>query len=369
MSVTTATSSAPTIIEVADRILADIHRRGLRPGDAYLGTAETAQWLHVGGSTVNRALQLLAQRGVVRRRQRQGTVIANLQADSAAGALRRVHIIVPEDQLRLEGLWVDGVLLGLQGSLPGVELQFNFRPLLDESEYVQALIRDVLRSQQTAGFVLIRSTVVTQRLVAASGLPAVISGTPQPSIRTLPSVDRDQRQIGILLAEHLLKQRCRRFAIFMRERLTAGDHAMLDGALATLAVAGVGLDALALRCLPTDAAAIQAAASELLSGNSLGRKRGRCGVLCRSEPLACGVDQAAAELELSARQRPAIVVADVAHRQSDDARYPCIEPTIAPSDWGAALGQALAATASGRRLDPLHRTIPVRLWSPPPRDH
>lgn len=108
-----------------------------------MNTAETAQLLRVSGSTVNRALQLLAQRGLIRRRQRQGTLIA---ADEAQATLRRVHIVIREDHLRTEGLWADGVLFGLQGTLPGVDVQFNFRPQSEEAEYVERLIDDVLRT-------------------------------------------------------------------------------------------------------------------------------------------------------------------------------------------------------------------------------
>ena len=279
-----ASAAGPKIVEVAERILADIQERKLRPGDAYLSTAETAQWLRVNGATVNRALQLLSQRGVICRRQRRGTVIADPADRATESPLKRVHLLVREDHLRAEGLWTEGVLLGLQGALPGAEIQFNFRPEVDEADYVRQLIHDVLGSKRTAGLVLIRSTVVSQRLVVASGLPAVVSGTLQPSIRDLPSVDRDQRQIGVLLAEYLLRARCRNFLILMRERLTAGDHAMLDGALATLAAAGVALDALKLRCLPTDEEAIVAATQDLVAG-----LRGRVGCLCRSEALAQGV--------------------------------------------------------------------------------
>jgi hypothetical protein len=352
-----STAAGAKIVDVAGQILADIRRRKLRPGDSYLTTAETAHLLHVSGSTVNRALQLLAQRGVIQRRQRQGTLIADLETESP---LRRVHLVVREDHLRTEGLWADGVLLGLQGALAGVELQFNFRPEIDEADYVNQLIGDVLRSRQAAGFVLIRSTVTAQRLVVASGLPAVVSGTLQPSIRDLPSVDRDQRRIGVLLAEYLLKRRCRRFLVLMRERLTAGDHAMLDGALATLATAGVGLDAVTLRCLPTDAEAIQAATGELLDGS-----RAPVGCLCRSEFLARGVERAAGSLRLSGRRSPTVVVADAVHRQSSDTPFPCIEPTVTPEEWGAALGRMLVAVARGERPDPYQLVIPVRLWTPP----
>lgn len=353
-----ANGAGPRILEVAEEILADIRRRKLAPGDAYLDTAATARWLRVSGSTVNRAMQLLAQRGVVQRRQRQGTIVLDPRPSRNGVPLRRVHLVVREDHLRSEGLWAEGVLWGLQGALPGVELQFNFRPEVDEAQFVERLIQDVLRARQTAGLVLIRSTVVTQRLVADSGLPAVVSGTLQPSIRNLPSIDRDQRQIGVLLAEHLVQSRCRRFLIVMRDRLTAGDHATLDGALQTLARHRVPLSAVTLRCLPTDTDAVAAEARVLL-----GKEAGSVGCLCRSETLARGVDQAAKALKLPAAERPTIVVADAARRLSSEAPYPCIEPTVAAEEWGAAIGRMLVTTARGQRPDPYRQIIPVRLWT------
>jgi hypothetical protein len=345
---------------VAEEILADIRRRKLGPGDAYLDTAATAKWLRVSGSTVNRAMQLLAQRGIVQRRQRQGTIILDPKSSRSGIPLHRVHLVVREDHLRSEGLWAEGVLWGLQGALPGVELQFNFRPDVDEAQYVQRLIGDVLRARQTAGLVLIRSTVVSQRLVADSGLPAVVSGTLQPSIRDLPSIDRDQRQMGVLLADHLLKQDCKRFLIFLRERMAAGDHDMLDGALARLAEDRVPLEAITLRCLPTDRLAVAAEAR-----TQMGKDGRQIGFLCRSEALAQGVDEACQLLNLPVRRRPVIVVADAARRLTSDAPYPCIEPTIAAEEWGAALGEMLATTARGQRPDPYRQIIPVRMWTSP----
>ncbi|HEX3871101.1 MAG TPA: GntR family transcriptional regulator [Pirellulales bacterium] len=349
--------SGPRLVQIADQILADIRRRGLRRGEAYLSTAETAQWLRIGGSTVNRALQLLAQRGVIERRQRRGTMVLDPSARGNATPLRRVHVLVREDHLRTEGLWGEGVLLGLQGSLPGAELQFNLRPQSAEAEYVQQLIADLLRSRQPAGLVLVRSTITAQRIVVASGLPAVVSGTPHPSIRELPSVDRDQHRIGVLLAEHLLDQRCRRFVILMRERLAAGDHAMLDGAMQTFAAAGVGLGDVTVRCLPTDEEVIRTEATSLLSG-----PKAKVGFLCRSEPLARGAS--AAVRRNSASRRSTIVVADVARRHPDKTTFASIQPACAAQEWGASLGRMLAECVRGQRPDPFHLVIPVRLCTP-----
>ena len=357
-----ATASGPRIVEIAERIAADIRKRRLRPGDAYDGTAETAQRLRVSGSTVNRAFQLLAQRGVVVRKQRRGTIVAEPRPVRATATLQRVHLVVREDHLRAEGLWADGVLWGLQGALPGVELQFNFRPEVDEAEYVERLIHDVLRSREAAGLVLIRSTVVTQRLVADSGLPAVVSGTLQPSIKNLPSIDRDQRHIGSLLAEHLLRTKCRTFLILMRERLAAGDHAALDGALATLAEAGVPLDAIRLRFLPSDDAAIVAAVREQLT--EAATRGERIGCLCRSARLARGTAAAASTLRLPLKRRPTIVAADAEGSAPGTMPYPYTEPTIGAEAWGERLGQMLAAAARGERPEPYRATIPVRLRLP-----
>lgn len=351
-----ATVVGPRIVDVAEQIAADIRRRKLRPGDSYPGTAATARRLKVSGSTVNRAFQLLAQRGVVQRRQRRGTIVCDPASRRTDATLHRVHLVVREDHLRAEGLWADGVLWGLQGALPGVELQFNFRPEVDEAEYVEQLIRDILSSRQTAGLVLIRSTVVTQRLVAESGLPAVVSGTLQPSITNLPSIDRDQRQIGVLLAQHLLDSGCRKFVLLMRERIVAGDHLTIDGALATLAAAGVSLGDVRLRCLPSDEAAIIAAAEALFSD-----ERNRVGCLCRSATLARGVATTIERLRFSAKRRPMLVVADAAGRAPDETPYPSIESLIPAEEYGAKLGQMLAAAARGERPDPYHVVVPVRL--------
>jgi len=357
-----ATADGPRIIDVAERIVSDIRRRKLRTGDAYPGTAATARRLRVSGSTVNRAFQLLAQRGVVERRQRRGTIVADVGSRRTDATLRRVHLVVREDHLKAEGLWADGVLWGLQGALPGVELQFNFRPEVDEAEYVEQLIGDILSTRQTAGLVLIRSTVVTQRLVADSGLPAVVSGTLQPSITKLPSIDRDQRRIGVLMAEHLHAAGCRRFVLFFRERIAAGDHAAIDGAMATLAAAGVALADVQLRCLPSDEAAIAAAAATLLNDDG-----GRIGCLCRSATLARGVAAAIAKRRFPVKRKPLLVVADAAGRTPLETPYPRIEPVTAAEEYGATLGRMLAAAARGERPEPYHVVVPVRLTFPAAR--
>ena len=57
----TKLSRPPRILELADRLTADIHERLLKPGDAYLTTAEAARLLGISTTTANRAMQLLVK--------------------------------------------------------------------------------------------------------------------------------------------------------------------------------------------------------------------------------------------------------------------------------------------------------------------
>src|SRR3954451_11682207 len=133
-------------IDLADRIAEDIRRRELRPGDAYLSTAEEARGMQVNGTKANRALQLLARRRVLDRRQRKGTFIAQPPSDPPGPALDVVHLLVQQDYLRTEGLLADGVVLGIQGVLPSATLQFNFLPGGNEADYADRMIAEALRS-------------------------------------------------------------------------------------------------------------------------------------------------------------------------------------------------------------------------------
>src|SRR5262245_11829935 len=109
----------PRIVELADRIAADIRHKRLKPGDAYLTTAGASQLLGISTTAANRAMQLLVQRQVLQRRQRKGTTIA--LAPMERRGLRRVRILVQQRFLQTEGLLADGMVLGLQSALPDAD--------------------------------------------------------------------------------------------------------------------------------------------------------------------------------------------------------------------------------------------------------
>jgi len=219
----------PRVVELAQRIEDDIRRRGLKPGDPYINTGQTARMLHVNTNAANRALRLLVQRGLLQRKQRKGTFITEPELDRTALPLHRVHWLVHRNYLKTEGLLADGTVVGMQGELGNAELQFNFMPGRGDEEYVRKLLGEATRSSDMEGFVLIRSSLGVQRLVANSGLPAVVGGMLFPSVPPLPWVDSDNRMMGRLLAEWVLRASHGRVLALVRDRVLAGDYPYLDG--------------------------------------------------------------------------------------------------------------------------------------------
>jgi DNA-binding LacI/PurR family transcriptional regulator len=339
----------------------DINARAMKPGDPYLSTAEIARKYRVSGTIANRALQLLTQRGVLDRKQRLGTFIANPSgASESFGGIRKVHLIVQESYIRTEGLLTDGLLLGMQGAIPTAQFEFNFLPGSDEAAFVSGLITKVLRNREPEGFVLFRASIEAQRLVQTSGLPTVVCGSLHPSVKGLAHIDRDQRQAGVLLAKYLVDQGSQRIVMFFRDRISPGDHQLLDGALTQLHQSGLGLDDLVIRCLPADPLAIQTVACELLTSSDR-----QAGFLCRSTPLADGV--AAAASAILSHQQPAICVADVYQKNAGACSYAHVRSTLTPEEAGAEIGRMLLAQVKSSGSLCGCRSIPVELVLPRPK--
>ncbi len=348
--------STPRIIELADQIVSDIRNRKLSPGDPYLTAAETARMLRVSSTAANRALQLLSQRKVLQRRQRKGTFVLDLPETHTSSVLRRVHLLVHQNYLKTEGLMADGIIVGMQSALPGAEVHFNFLPPVDEVDYVNQLIGETMRSSDSEGFVLVRSSLAVQRLLHSSGLPVVVNGMLQPSVSGIAWIDKDYRNVGELLAEHLLRNGFQKIAILMRERMYPGDYRVLDAVRDTLEKAGCTAASLILRCLPPDREAIKAAAVQLLE-----ETREPIGMLCRAEPWATGAAAAAEALN----RKVGIVISDIYRKSFENPPpYPFTRSLLRPEEIGAHIGRMLAQQARGEASDPDHEIIPVKLELP-----
>jgi DNA-binding LacI/PurR family transcriptional regulator len=347
----------PSIVQLADRIEHDIHDRGLQPGDSYFNTAETAKMLKVGTASANRALQLLEQRQVLVRSQRRGTfVTAPVEVKPKA---RRINVVVDQASLKTEGVLGDGLLVGIQSAMPQAQLRFRFTPATDDSAFIEELIHEALPSSQREGFVLVRSSLTAQRLVANSGLPAVIHGTAYPSIRGIPCVERDTAHAARILVEHLVEAGCRQFVLLLRQHVMPGDHILLDLVQHSLADHGMN-GKLTVRCLPSD---VEVVRHEVAS--AIQHARGKVGVICRSEPLAEGA-QAAVDASASRHRnhKPVIVMTDYYRSGPTPARWAYSQLVQSPEEIGRQIGHLLLDQYAER---PLHRSrviLPVKLVAP-----
>ena len=347
------------VVELAERVQSDIHRRQLRPGDRYLSTAETAKMLRVDTAVANRALQLLVKRNVLRRRQRVGTFVAEGSDGNDAIRLDRVHLLMNDPFPKTEG-WLDtDAVLAMQSELPGVQIQFHVVPSLDETEYLEQVIREALRSRHAEGFLLMRSSLTTQRLIAASGLPAVVFGHTYASVKGLPFADRDQGQMGRLLAEYLLGAGHRRIVTLMRHRLLPGDHMMIDAVRDVLDAAGLPAGALVLRCLPHDGEEVRDEVRRLLEQSDE-----LPGVLARPPLMADAAMEAIGSLGLESPRDVAVAVADYFQSPPGGPPYAVIRPARGGDPQGARLGRVVALLAHGQEPDPKDRLSPVRLQLP-----
>lgn len=343
-------------MELAQQLEADIRRKQLKPGDPYLRLADAARMLGVGTSTANRALQLLAQRGILERVQRRGTFIGSLKREASPGLLKRVFMLVHRSYLKQEGLVADGVLVGIQGVLPGADVQFNFLPATDPTDYVDGLIGEILRSKEPAGIVLTKVPFVVQRAVKDSGLPAVVHGSLYPSIEGMAWVDQDNLAIARLVANYATANDCSHVCALTREVMFPGDNVVLRELGRLLGAAGHKAGELSVAHLPDDGQAIMSEVTQIVH-----RHPTDLCLLCRSEAKAEAAVAAIDRLQLKGRRRPRLLVSGLYQRPAGDYPMPYIFPTMRPEEIGAAIGRLLAAQATDPKAAPEHIVIPVEL--------
>jgi DNA-binding LacI/PurR family transcriptional regulator len=346
-------------IELAERIEADIRARQLKPGDRFLSTAETAKWLRVDTGAANQALQMLVKRGVVRRCQRVGTFIDEGLKRGGPGRLEAVHLLVNDRYPTTEG-WLDtGTVLGLQSALPGVRIQFHLIPEGDEDDCLQRIFHDVLRNPGAEGFILIRSSLTTQRLVEAGGFPAVVFGHPYASVRTLPYVDRDQWEMGRLMADHVLRHGHQRVVILTRPRILPGDQRLIDGVIATAQRAGLSAGAVTVRCPPEDDDEIRAEVRTILDSAD-----SRPGFVVRPAVMADAAVDVMRTMGLKPQEDIALATGDCFRDDWRQLPYPVIRPAYSRDEQGERLGRLIAELAGGEKPQPRGRLTPVTLGAP-----
>ncbi|MDO5553321.1 MAG: GntR family transcriptional regulator [Planctomycetia bacterium] len=230
-----SSSGISRLLELAQVLEKDIEERKLKAGDSYLTTSAAAAYLEVGSKTANQVLQVLEKKGVLHRAQRRGAVIAqppvfDLSAPESKietvyflfGSVYRKDYFTQEEECSLT--------LSLQEKLKKVDISAKLASQGREFvEDVGELISSALQMGRTPGFICLGCPPEVQRLVAQSGLPAVVWGTCHASITGISSLESDFESAATQSVA-LVERRNRQRVIFITHNvISPGVHVFLDG--------------------------------------------------------------------------------------------------------------------------------------------
>ena len=347
-------TTTPKIIDLADRLLADIESRKLQPGDRYMTTASASKMLGVGNGIANRALQLLERRQVIVRQQRRGAFIAGTTKTEASPPLRRVHFLVHRNYLTTEGVGNDLVLLGMQEALPGVHVQISFLPTSNATEFVADLIDQSLIAKAKDGFILVRVPYEVQQLVSDRGVPGVVYGALYANVKRLTRFDRDMTSVGRLAIEYLLSKGHRRIAQLSRQQALPGDHDTMDAIRRHMGEQGLLASAITERFLPSSPEIYKAEVRRLLEA-----AEPPTGFICRSRQMADSAAEVFEECGLRLNQDVDIVVCDYYLLPNQKPQYVFPRPAYSSEEQGRRMAQLLLAQSLNRHVG--DEVIPVEL--------
>lgn len=185
------------------------------------GERQLAERFQVSRKTVRKALAELRAEGVLRTERGRGSSLAVRKTRRRAPP-PRIALLLPEplEQTRpFTALWVNR-LMGLLQEI-GHPLQIFHGAKYFGASASRSLAR-LTSAHPASCWIVARSNRPLQEWFAASGLPALISGSAHPGV-ALPSVDVDHRALCRHSAALLLRHGHRRLALFLETGGHGGD--------------------------------------------------------------------------------------------------------------------------------------------------
>ncbi len=316
--------------------------------------------LGVRKATANRAMQLLADRGLIVRRQRMGTLIA--RPTFSRQTVRTVYVLATEDQKPLGGFPYDLLAGALRQEMGGVNVQFSFIPTQEAAGHVRSLLGPAQDAGQLAGAVPISCPREVYRLLEEMGVPTVVFGSLYPDQRKLASIDEDCHEAGRLLADYLVRHGRRRIALLTTARPRPGEAAFFDGISDALTAACMPHNALLMRIMAPDEEGVRAQLRDLLT-----RDDRPAGLIVRRESVADLARAVAGDCGLRVPQELLIVLDTPSTDHAAALTYPHVKTATPFDELARQAARMLKHLTEGHPLYALRLKVPVALTEPDPR--
>ena len=328
-----------------------MRQRNLSVGDPYLTATEAAELLSVSRATAHRAIQVLAERGLLVSRRRAGTFVgpgfvSGLATPASAGC---VTVIIAVQRVR--GASFFGDLMGaLYDALPGRQVLVQY--VSDDASVEQACELVMECTDPSAGFLLLACPRSIQEAALQAGVHAVALGSLYPTASSLPSVSIDNFERGRLLACHVTEQGHQRIGLLMPETWLPGDTVIFEGINAGLAESKVSPGALMLRNTAFEPHSVLAEVETLLDAEDA-----PTAIICRSamvEPMLDLLKKVDVQLFIDAP--------DIDPALAD--RYTHVVSEVSFKNRVIEMAGMLNELMSGNSLDQSHVLYPPRIVVP-----
>lgn len=329
------------IKQLAERLIDDIRRRGLLPGERYMTASEACREFEASEISVHRAMQLLADQNYLVRQRGSGTFVGARMKPKIKDVcpLRVVHVVMSMDYQRTATVPAEILVDRLGVSMPEAVVEVHYVTPSDAMRHLDGIVERIDPDEEAReGVILIRSSRKMQMYVEQAGVPAVVFGGIYPGVTRLPWLDIDQAAIGHMMARHVIKSMPRRLVLLMRDDWRRGDNRLYQGIADELGKAQYQFDALTVLSIPPENHHIAEEVHDLLSQDD-----SITGIMCRTHLYA---DVASDVVESLGKQRAAATrIVAGGGRKPPLIRYAYVAPDITEEQQVEIVGQMLLKRA------------------------
>ncbi len=340
--------------QIAKRLEADIRGRGLREGSRYLSTADAGRMLGVSPATTHRAMQLLVDKKLIVRRMRSGTFVGSAAGSESTHCIRTVHVLTTPEKREYASAYASPFLAGLGQAIPDVNVQFTFIPWHNSDGFVKGLLERAASAGEVVGFVASSCSREVYRVLAQSGVPAVVSGTLPLGGPDLPSVALDDFEGGRLLTEYLLKRGHRRIALLTTTMDRPGDKLFFEGISNPLTRADMPHNSLVFEIVMETASSVGTAVRHLLQIPD-----GPKAFIARTQRLAEMVDASLSEIDVRVDSGFDVVFVDHATEEVERSPLPHVQTKLSRKQGARLMGEMLKKLHQGQTIEERRIIVPV----------